>query len=428
LSETVNLSDDALSVVPTAEEVSSISADFAAKRWCEVASAARKLTERFPDHEFGWRALGSVLYLIDDVAGALMATERAVALLPRPDSRCNLARLYLHQKQYLRALGQCKMALAETPNLVEARKLGNDIKAMLKHPDVIADVLRERVLQAPGDISAHIGLAIEDMNQGRLPDVLARLRHALLLGLARTWQESPKTSSPRFDTVANLRVFRQTLVSLAAVGVQAFATSGTLLGLEREGRLLSFDKDLDIGLPMAQMEQACGHMVAQGWVEQVSAMGFINPRSFKHCKLHLSIDLFGFKIEKASGLLIGGIWSSKLPWLWQRVTEFSTHLALHKERHHYGEIWALDEPDVWLSALYGDWRTPDPNFDAVISAYNLRGFSLLTESFALLRINQALVAGKLQKALSLVQQTRRHLPADKLLERVDTHVSSLLAK
>ena len=43
-------------------------------------------------------------------------------------------------------------------------------------------------------------------------------------------------------------------------------------------------------------------------------------------------------------------------------------------------VWSVTDAQAWVAALYGpDWRTPDPDFDAVIAAYNLRGFALLTQ-------------------------------------------------
>nr|WP_324257939.1 hypothetical protein [Cellvibrio fontiphilus] len=415
-----------VALTPSEEDITRIKADFAAKRFSEVITAATVLTERFPAHEFGWRALGSASYVKGDVSGALVATERAVALSPQPDSRCNLARLYLHQKEYDRAMDQCTEALKETPNLVEAKKLLSNILELLKRPEVTFKYMSDRVARNPGDITAHVALAMDDMHHGRLPEALARFRHALNLGLTYPWVDIPPQAKARFDTKANIRAFRQTLVSLCADGVQAFATAGTLLGLERDGRLLSFDKDLDIGVPMEQMDMACRSMRSKGWSELVHPMSLRSPRSFKHAQLKLFIDIFGFEIEKASGQLIGGIWSSKIPQSWQRITDYGTKLALHKTNHHYGEVWELDDPNDWLTRIYGDWRTPDPLFDTVISAHNLRNFSLLTESYALMHINKALLEGSLKKALALVRQTKRHLPAEELLQQLEVRLQSII--
>ena len=84
-----------------------------------------------------------------------------------------------------------------------------------------------------------------------------------------------------------------------------------------------------------------------------------------------------------------------------------------------GRIWALDEPEAWLAALYGpDWRTPDPDFDSTVAAHNLRSFSLLTQCYAFSRIYQKWLQGQLPKALALTRHSLRHLPDDALLLRV----------
>lgn len=75
-----------------------------------------------------------------------------------------------------------------------------------------------------------------------------------------------------------------------------------------------------------------------------------------------------------------------------------------------------------LTALYGDWRTPDPDFDTVIGAKNLRDFSPLTHCYALLRILSRWQQGHLAKARALLLHTLKYVPDDVLLGRVQAHL------
>jgi hypothetical protein len=91
-------------------------------------------------------------------------------------------------------------------------------------------------------------------------------------------------------------------------------------------------------------------------------------------------------------------------------------------------IWTLAEPEGWLRTLSGDWRTPDPDFDTIIAARNLCGFSLMTQCYALGRIYARWESGNLRKALAATRHSLRHLPDDELLLKVEQRLSGMLTE
>src|SRR5690606_29758848 len=155
------------------------------------------------------------------------------------------------------------------------------------------------------------------------------------------------------------------LAQLADAGVHAFATSGTLLGLVREGHLLPFDKDLDIGLPFAEMRAAIDVLLRSGWQHARAPKGMVNPVML-HDGQGLSLDLCGFVAEPGSGVALGGFWLKDAPDDWQRITQYPV-MQLRQQRCPSGQsVWAVTDPDAWLASLYGpDWHIPDPDFDTV---------------------------------------------------------------
>jgi tetratricopeptide (TPR) repeat protein len=67
---------------PTTEEVEHLVTLFNQCRYTETETIARGLTDRFPDHGFGWKVLGVVLKSQGHVVEALEPMQKAAALLP----------------------------------------------------------------------------------------------------------------------------------------------------------------------------------------------------------------------------------------------------------------------------------------------------------------------------------------------------------
>jgi hypothetical protein len=207
------------------------------------------------------------------------------------------------------------------------------------------------------------------------------------------------------------------LTRFAAAGIQGFATAGTLLGLVRDGALLPFDKDMDVALPFREMNAAARCLEADGWNEDHGSFGLINPRSFVHRKTGFVVDLCGLVAEADSGRARGGFWIGNIPQEWNRITEFPV-VQLKKVHRPEGIVWSLVNPEQWLEALYGNWRTPDPHFDTVLCAKNLRGFSLLTQCFAWQRTVAMWESGQLQKAAAIARACSQHQPDEDLWRQV----------
>ncbi|SIR06902.1 tetratricopeptide repeat protein, partial [Aquipseudomonas alcaligenes] len=266
--------------------------------------------------------------------------------------------------------------------LLLARCLRNEGQYQSAH-----DLLAPLLAQAPDDIDLLKLWATVLQTQGRLPEAIANLKQVLQL-LCQRPDISPPTAQPaqRSCTQQDLPVLWQTLAQLAADGVHAFATAGTLLGLTREGRLLAGDKDIDIGLPWLELPAAIRSVQKLGWLELYCSNGLSNPRSFVYPGSGLTLDLCAFAEDSVNGGCVGGFWMPGIPPHWNRLTNYPL-MQLQLSNSPAGRIWALRAPEVWLESLYGShWRLPDPGFDSSISAHNLRGFSELTQCYALLRI------------------------------------------
>lgn len=254
--------------------------------------------------------------------------------------------------------------------------------------------------------------------RGDLPEALACYR-AALKKLIET-PPAPDLAPPppkMLDNTAYLAALWPALHALAGAGVQAFAHAGTLLGLTRDGRLLRFDKDMDIGVLVDAMPAADTTLRALGWQRGPNEFPFANLAGYRHPGSGAWLDVCGFAVEPGSGLWLGGFWLPGLPREWQRISEYPDP-ALRRVDSPAGAVWAVADADAWLTAMYGDWRTPDPDFDTLISAHNQRGFALLSQCYGFFRVVRRWMEGDPRRALALAHQLRRQLPHDALLAEV----------
>jgi len=288
--------------------------------------------------------------------------------------------------------------------------------------------LLEKALEIAGKASqTHLIYGTFLHKQGKLPDAVAHFRKALTLMLECPVEATVPKRKEDFDKPEVERLLWTTLSQLALAGVHAFAAFGTLLGIVREGGLLPFDKDIDLGLPHNELDLAARCLVANGWAEVPHAFA-VNPRSFLHLKLQVTIDVTGFAVDQQSGTTYEGIWIEGIPAEWNRLTRWDTISLVKANAPDGSPIWTLADPEGWLRTLYGDWRTPDPDFDTIIAAKNLCGFSLMTQCYALGRIYARWESGNLRKALAAARHSLRHLPDDELLLKVEQRLSGMTSE
>ncbi len=286
--------------------------------------------------------------------------------------------------------------------------------------------LLERIsARAPNAPQVHLVYGTFFHKQGKLPESIAQLRAALTLMLAHPETLPATRRKEDFNRPEIERLLWTTLSQLALAGVHAFAAFGTLLGIVREGGLLPFDKDLDLGLPYSELERATACLLANGWRE-VAHPFTANPRSFYHLKQLITIDMTGFVVDPSSGATYEGIWIGGIPWEWNRFTRWPKLSLVKATSPHGNPIWALQDPEAWLASIYGDWRTPDPYFDSIVAAKNLCGFSLMTQCYVLGRTYERWEKGDLIKALATVRHGLRHLPQDPLLLGIEQHLAQLV--
>lgn len=165
---------------PTAAGIDAAARLFAAGRLVEAGAAARALTERYPQHSFGWKLLGGVLHASGDVPGALQAMETAARYAP--DDAETLSNLGL----LLRKAGRAPEA-----EPVLARALALDAGNVHAHNHLAVTLMDlGRLHEAHASASAAVArdpshreagntLAVVLQRQGRLAEAVEAYRRVL---------------------------------------------------------------------------------------------------------------------------------------------------------------------------------------------------------------------------------------------------------
>ena len=205
-----------------------------------------------------------------------------------------------------------------------------------------------------------------------------------------------------------------TCAELAKLKIPVFPFAGTLLGLIRNGRLLDFDKDLDIAVQMEFWDACCAMLEQAGWARSPMRIEYANYRDYIHPELGITLDVCGLRTRGKQ--IVGGFALPGYPDEYQRVSVFPK-FDLTQRSTDYGDVWFPRQPEKILTAFYGDWRTPNPHWDTVISACNLENFTQLVRCYAYHRLIQRWLLGDLAKAWCYAHQIVLKDPDDVLALR-----------
>jgi len=226
--------------------------------------------------------------------------------------------------------------------------------------------------------------------------------------------QAPQRAGPAaaaWDGAAMERQVWDLLARLKEAGCPVFAFAGTLLGLERDGRLLPNDKDADFAVWLEDFAPACRALQALGFTPVGNAPPFSNVASLHAPATGLSLDLFGIRRDARRRRLEGGAWVYGRPASHQRITHYPW-LELAPREGPAGPVWWPEPAEGLLAALYGDWRSPQPEWDSLVSCLAVQETNLQWRCWALKSLGERWLAGDLGRARRLVDQIERRAGLD----------------
>jgi len=167
---------------PTSKEKERLVAMFDQSRYKEAEALARMLTERFPGHGFGWKALGVVLKALGRIVESIEPMQKAVALSPNDvDVHFNLGASLNDLGRLDEAEACYRQALRIKPDDFGAH---NNLGIILQDLGQFekAEACYRRALEINKDFAeAHSNLGAILKNLGRLDEAEASYRRALVI-------------------------------------------------------------------------------------------------------------------------------------------------------------------------------------------------------------------------------------------------------
>jgi protein O-GlcNAc transferase len=164
----------------TQKDVQELQALFSAGQWERLATAARGLTKRHPQHPYGWKVLGVALEAQGVLEEAARAASQAVRLMPQDaEGYKNLGNILAALGRFPEAEASCRRALALRPHFAEAHNnLGNVLRGLERLADAAASY-RQAIGIQPNFAEAHSNLGCILRELGRLTEAELCYRRAL---------------------------------------------------------------------------------------------------------------------------------------------------------------------------------------------------------------------------------------------------------
>ena len=146
---------------PSKSELIKLLEYFNSERYKEAEILALSITEKFPNHPFGWKILGSILRKEGKLSEALFFNKKAVKLDPEDaNAHNNLGNNLNDLSRLVEAEESYRQAIILNPNFAEAyNNLGNTLNSLQKPADA-EENFKQAIILRPGFSESRYSLGL----------------------------------------------------------------------------------------------------------------------------------------------------------------------------------------------------------------------------------------------------------------------------
>jgi predicted O-linked N-acetylglucosamine transferase (SPINDLY family)/Flp pilus assembly protein TadD len=165
---------------PTPQAAGEVAALFNTGRFHEALERARDLTQRFPEHGFGWKVVAAALFRVGHYFEAAPYAEKAYELWPDDVDVLQIkASLLESEGKHSEAEAVCRRLLELRPDHAEGLRILSIVLGSMGRLDEAEQVCRRAVELDPQSWNAPSSLGVTLMQQGRLSEAITMFRRAL---------------------------------------------------------------------------------------------------------------------------------------------------------------------------------------------------------------------------------------------------------
>ncbi len=171
-----------ISTAPSPQKIQDLLELYETSQLVAAEKLAGELTQRYPDHGFGWQVLGTVLIVQGKSESAIIPLENATRLLPQESPVwCNLGQALMTLNRLDGAEKCLRQALAIEPELVAA--LHNLGCVLLRKGEMVEaeNCFRQAIALNANDAQLFVNLGNLENKQGRTREAEISYRQALAL-------------------------------------------------------------------------------------------------------------------------------------------------------------------------------------------------------------------------------------------------------
>ena len=167
---------------PSEAEINNLLQHYQKGRYGDAEKLSLSISQRFPESQFGWKALGAVLKQTGRISEALVANQKSVQLAPKDfEAHYNLGVALKDLGRLEEAEASYRQAITLKPDYAEAHNnLGSMLKALGRLDEAEASYTQAIALK-PNSTQAHYNLGVTLQELDRLEEAEASYRQVIAL-------------------------------------------------------------------------------------------------------------------------------------------------------------------------------------------------------------------------------------------------------